>query len=300
MRHALPWLLVLVAACGGGAIGSPYKGAGPGAAGAGGAAAVSGNGTPGSAPDMMGPPIDCVQVTLAPRRIWRLTPTQYDNTLKDSLGIDSTYGSGFPADDEGVGFANAADGLLMTPLLADKIGAAAEEVSGKADLSRFLSCDAMHASDTCLRDFVTRLGERAFRRPLTNAESDCYVNLAKSMGDFDGGTRLVVNAMLQSPNFLYRFEVGTSDKPGHYALDDYEIATELSYLLWQTMPDDALFRRRHEAKQLHDPKDRSLQQVDRMLKSGIARSRWCGSFVFDWLDLTYHPDRSQRQAATYP
>jgi hypothetical protein len=290
MRRGLLAAVLLVAACTGGVTDAPYISSG--APGAGGPASDGGNGAPGT----MGPPLDCSQVTLAPRRIWRLTPTQYDNTLHDLLGIDSSYGAGFPADDEGVGFANAADGLLMTPLLADKIGAAAEEVSGKVDLSRYLSCDAMHATDTCLRDFVTKLGERAFRRPLTNAESDRYFNLAKSMGDFDAGTRLVVNAMLQSPNFLYRFEVGTSDAPGHYALDDYEIATELSYLLWQTMPDDALFAAA-KAKQLHDPKQ-VAQQVDRMLRADRAKPM-VRQFVFDWLDLTTIPT-VPKDSATYP
>ena len=63
-------------------------------------AAGSGGDSAGSAPR------DCTQPTLAPRRIWRLTPKQYDNTLKDLLGVDSTYGAGFPADEVGVGFSN--------------------------------------------------------------------------------------------------------------------------------------------------------------------------------------------------
>ena len=241
--------------------------------------------TPGAAPTAAGAPVDCAQNPRAARRIWRLTPQQYDNTLKDLLGIDSKHGAGFPADDIGTGFSNAADALLMSPLLADKLQTAADESATTVELSRLAPCASAAKDDNCLRELVTRFGERAFRRPLTSAEVERYTMLAKAPGAFDSGARLVVSTMLQSPHFLYRFELGQPSKtdPGVYELSDYEIASELSYLLWQTMPDDALMMAAKN-RQLRDRAGLMLQ-VERMLKSERARPV-VRDFVFDWLGLS--------------
>ncbi|MEY4577169.1 MAG: hypothetical protein RL701_1872 [Pseudomonadota bacterium] len=260
----------------------PYN---PGGTAAVGGAHAAGSGGAGASAGTVAPaaPVDCDTAQFAPRRIWRLTATQYDNTLKDLLGIDSQYGAGFPADDVGVGFGNAADALLMTPLLADKVASAAQDCATQADLSRIASCAASSRDDTCLREFITKLGERAFRRPLNAAEIARYLNLAQQPGAFDTGARLAIMAMLQSPNFLYRFELGqASATAGVYELDDYEVASELSYLLWQTMPDAALF----EAASKHKLRDKAelRAQVTRMLQADRAKPV-VRRFVFDWLGL---------------
>ena len=270
---------------------------GAGVAGSGATTAVNGGGSAPSPKDLIAE--DCSLNKPAARRIWRLTPTQYDNTLRDLLGTESSFGAGFPADDVGVGFSNGADALLMTPLLADKLQSAAQDSSSKLDLSRTVACAAAQRDDNCLRDFVTRFGERAFRRPLSAAELERYNTLAKAPGDFDAGARVVVQAMLQSPYFLYRFELGqpvVGAVPGTYALDDYEIASELSYLLWETMPDDALF----EAAKDHQLSDRAglTQQATRMLQDPRARPVVRG-FVFDWLGLT-NIANVPKDAVAYP
>jgi hypothetical protein len=257
-------------------------GAAPGAA-----ANSSNDAAAGTTPNGAIPPAepeDCSLGTPAPRRLWRLTATQYDNTLKDLLGVDSRYGAGFPADDVGVGFGNAADALLMTPLLADKLQTAAEDATGSMELSRFAPC-AGSGDDNCLRDFVASFGKRAFRRPLRPAEVETYFMLGKQLGAFDSGARTVASAMLQSPNFLYRSELGQpkAGAAGTYELDDYEIASELSYLLWQSMPDDALFQAA-ESGELRELTKRQAH-VDRMLQSERARPV-VRKFVFDWLGLS--------------
>jgi hypothetical protein len=257
------------------------------AVGSNGAAAGDGNAATNGAA-LPGAPQDCSLQMPAPRRLWRLTATQYDNTLKDLLGTDASYGSGFPADDVGVGFGNGADTLLMSPLLADKLQSAAEDIANSMQLNRFAPCapaDSAAGDDKCLRELVTRFGTRAFRRPLKAAEVDTYFGLAKQAGAFDAGARMVVTAMLQSPSFLYRSELGhaSAAAPGVYELDDYEIASELSYLLWQSMPDDALMQAA-ERGELRDLKQRQAQ-VARMLKVERARPVF-RKFVFDWLGLS--------------
>ena len=251
-------------------------------------AAVGGNAPGvGAAPGAAAPgaPEDCSLQTPAPRRLWRLTANQYDNTIKDLLGIDSSYGTGFPADDVGVGFGNAADALLMSPLLADKLQLAAEDSANTVELARLAPCASASADDNCLRELVTGFGLRAFRRPLGAAEVETYFMLGKGAGAFESGARMVVSAMLQSPNFLYRSELGqpSASTPGVFELDDYEVASELSYLLWQSMPDDALFQAA-ELGELRDLTKRQVQ-VDRMLKSERARPV-VRKFVFDWLGLS--------------
>jgi len=265
--------------------GAAPRGAAPAGAAVGsnapGAAAPAGPGAA-AAP---GTPEDCSLQTPAPRRLWRLTASQYDNTLKDLLGIESNYGAGFPADDVGVGFGNAADALLMSPLLADKLQLAAEDSASSIEVSRLAPCASAGADDSCLRELVTSFGRRAFRRPLRAAEVETYFMLGKSAGAFESGARLVVSAMLQSPSFLYRSELGqpSASAPGVFELDDYEVASELSYLLWQSMPDDALFQAA-ERGELRDLTKRRAQ-VDRMLKSERARPV-VRKFVFDWLGLS--------------
>ena len=103
-------------------------------------------------------------------------------------------------------------------------------------------------STTCATRFVTEFGKRAYRRPLDATEISTYVSLytlGKQGADAANGFRLVVEAMLQSPFFLYHHDVGATGTPqgGTVAITPYELASRLSYFLWNTMPDDTLFAR---------------------------------------------------------
>ncbi len=99
------------------------------------------------------------------------------------------------------------------------------------------------------RAWIQDFGGRAYRRPLTSAEVDGWYTLfaaapalTGSGDDFADGVRFVVTGMLQSPHTLYRIEASeTPDATGRIPLDDYEVASKLSFALWGTMPDDALF-----------------------------------------------------------
>src|SRR5205085_48314 len=98
--------------------------------------------------------------------------------------------------------------------------------------------------EACMRDFVTRLGRRALRRPLTDDEIDQFlhgengddgiVDYAVEDGDFYTGVDSFVRTILQDPQFLYRVEIGdpVDGEPGVFKLNDFEIATRLSYFVW--------------------------------------------------------------------
>jgi hypothetical protein len=283
LAASLGWL----AACGGD-IGAPDPaGAVPGAAGSGAPGGPGSHGDPGIPSPTAGAPaavpVDCAQVQVGPRRLWRLTPTQYDNTITDLFGIPSTFAQGFPADEVVHGFSNNADSLIVTPLYADKLQAAAQDISGKADLTKLVPCASGAKDDTCLRELATKFGERMFRRPVQPAEADRYFTLAKTAPDFESGARLMLLALLQSPNFLYRFELGAPDKGTRFKLSDFEIASELSYLLWQTTPDEMLLAAARSGM-VHEPAQVRVQ-LERMLASPRAKPV-IRAFVFEWLGIS--------------
>ena len=174
----------------------------------------------------------------------RLTHSQYNNTVRDLLGDHSRPADRFPPEDFVNGFRNQLRTQGMPPLLAEAYSAAAERLALNAfragDVNGLIPCKGSSAHDANCRDqFVKTFGRRAFRRPLDADELHRYTALFDSQavksGHFLDGARVVVEAMLQSPKFLFHVE-----SAGGRARD-YEIASRLSYTLWDTMPDDALF-----------------------------------------------------------
>src|SRR5947208_10667642 len=101
----------------------------------------------------------------------------------------------------------------------------------------------------CARTIVENLMRRAYRRPPTRQEVDAKLRLAamaqKEGDSFEEGIRLALEAILVSPNFLFRLEREAS---GTRAVTDYELASRLSYFLWASMPDEELFRMAKEQK----------------------------------------------------
>jgi hypothetical protein len=183
---------------------------------------------------------------VAPKQlVRRLTHAQYDNTVRDLLGDYSRPAERFPPEDYVDGFKNQLTAQGMPPLLVETYSTAAERLALNAfrigDVNGLIPCKPASFSDAKCRDaFVRRFGLRAFRRPLMEDEvkryAAAFAEQARVSRRFNDGARVVVEAMLQSPNFLFHVESGPD---GKYA--DYDVASRLSYLLWNTMPDEALF-----------------------------------------------------------
>ena len=174
----------------------------------------------------------------------RLTHSQYDNTVRDLLGDYSRPALRFPPEDYVDGFKNQLHYQSMPPLLVEAYSSSAEKLALNAfragDINGLIPCKAVTPSDVKCRDlFVRSFGLRAFRRPLREAEFKRYTAAfsaqAAASERFLDGARTVVEAMLQSPSFLFHMEAGPDGKSV-----DYDIASRLSYLLWDTMPDKAL------------------------------------------------------------
>jgi hypothetical protein len=221
-----------------------------------------------------------------PRRLWRLDHEQYERTVRDLLGVSADYGQSFAADVQVDGFANDVDALLVSGLLADQYRNAAEEMASVADIATHLDCVPEEGSATqCAAEFIERMGTRAFRRPLSADELGTYLELWAEVAADDGffeGLRWVITGFLQSPHFLYRSELGTHAEGGIYQLTDWEIASELSYLLWGTMPDETLFDAA-AAGELNTP-DQIRVQVDRMMEDERTLET-AANFMDVWLHL---------------
>src|SRR5262249_20620475 len=128
-----------------------------------------------------------------------------------------------------------------------------QEVAGRLALaaqprmSQIAPCDlAAATTDACARQFVQDFGLRAYRRPLEADEVTKYValyTLGQMQGGAQNGFRMVIETMLQSPFFLYHVDVGDGGTPSStpVPMGPYEIASRLSYFLWDSMPDRTLF-----------------------------------------------------------
>jgi hypothetical protein len=147
----------------------------------------------------------------------------------------------------------------------------------------------------CATEIVTNLAERAFRRPVTNADIDplmAFYDAGFKQGGFEQGVRDALSAVLASPQFIYRAESGKG--AGAVTLSDLELASRLSFFLWSSVPDEELLKLAEESR-LHEPSVLAAQ-VKRMLADDRAKSL-ATDFAFQWLSLakldTIVPDRAQ-------
>jgi hypothetical protein len=153
---------------------------------------------------------------------------------------------------------------------------------------------------SCARTIVQSLARRAYRRPPSDQEIQELLKLVaqvQKQGDsFEEGIRVVVQAVLVSPNFLFRVERDPAPGEGVYRVSDHELASRLSYFLWSSMPDDELLRLADEHK-LRQPGALEAQ-VKRMLKDPKADSL-VDNFATQWLNLRLL-DRKKPDAAKFP
>ncbi len=226
-------------------------------------------------------------------RLRRLTHAEYERTVTDLLGTGAGSSREFLDDPSFAGFDNNADGLRVSGRLGRDYRRAAEAlalevVASDELLERLVPCD--DASVECAAEFVTSFGLSAFRRPLRDAEIARYVALFNEgpaliqSGDaLADGVAVVIEAMLQSPNFLYRAELSADeDADGWIPLGDYEIANRLSYMFTASMPDRELFQAA-AAGELTTP-EQIRAQAERLAGSDAIRPR-VSDFHEQWLDL---------------
>ena len=255
----------------------------------------------------------------------RLTHAQYDNTVRDLLGDYSKPAERFPPEDYVDGFKNQLTGQGMPPLLVETYSSAAERLALNAfrigDINGLIPCAPSQGNGTsrqssagssratadkwawndqkCRDAFVRRFGLRAFRRPLSEDEvkrySTVFSEQARVSRRFLDGARVVVEAMLQSPNFLFHVEAGPDGRH-----TEYEVASRLSYLLWNTMPDEALFEAAAKGE-LSTPAGRDAA-ARRMLQNVPKGRDALDQFFEEWLrfDRVVNAVKANRYQAFTP
>jgi hypothetical protein len=243
----------------------------------------------------------------ATTRLARLTHHQYDNAVRDLTGLDLKSSADFLADQHQAGFDRGVD-LEVGDVLERAYRDAAENIADKVvnDATAYkqvLGCDPT-AGDTCAKSFIASFGKKALRRPLTSDEQSTYLTLFKAGAmladtgdDFQKGVRITLEAMLQSPKFLYRVELSDDQKDGLIALSPYEVASRLSFLLINTTPDDTLLAAA-DAGELSTPEQIGAQ-AKRLLGADSAKET-VRDFHHQWLDLDVYPNKLTKDPALYP
>lgn len=183
----------------------------------------------------------------APGSLRRLTRTQFANALNDVFGyaVDT---SKLDPDSWDANFATIGASVVVTSDQGSEQyntaieGAADVVFSNTTKRSQFIGCTPTgQSNDACLRGYIGKLGLRAWRRPLTSAELDGFGALAASvsttLGSAVEGARWATVGLFESPHFLYRPELGAPASNGALRFTGYEMAGRLSFLLWNSLPD---------------------------------------------------------------
>jgi hypothetical protein len=249
---------------------------------------------PGGVPVPAGPGIPggsgCQERAPAVTAIRRLTRDEYRNTLGDLLGdAQRMVPAALPRDDAGDDVVTDPRTLIVSPDWAANAMEAAEAAArtAMANLTTLLPCNPASDEQACARQFAQSLGKRAFRRPLVPAEVDALMKVyavGAQGGGFNRGVEVLVRAILQSPSFLYRGELGQREgsSAGAIRLTAHEVAARLSYLLWGTMPDGVLTAAADAGKL--GTGDEVAAQARRMLGDPRAHER-LAEFHGRWLGI---------------
>jgi hypothetical protein len=304
------WRLVAAVACGGsfmalgcmGRIGEGKSDPGGSSTTPPGGGVDPGPSSPGG-PSTGGPPIApdaprvCGADQIGPSPLHRLTRVEYDATIDDLFGESMNLAKDFSADE----LAGTFTGNTFTPLTemqfsqyATSASAAAEKAIAK--LATLVPCNPTGDATACATQFIKQFGRRAYRRPLDAGEVDRMLKLFEvgrtgtgvGADGFANGVRLVVQAMLQSPHFIYLVE-------GPAGLTQHQMAARLSYFLWNSPPDVELSAAADSGKLgtiagLREQTKRLL--ADKRALTVIAE------FHNQWLGLTRLP-KLQKDATLY-
>ena len=239
----------------------------------------------------------------------RLTKGEYANTIADLLGVTLDGGDSYLLPDEepatGGGFRDDVAALLPSSVRTDAYEQLAALIAARVEWVGGLAAHAACTDPTaaCREGFIRHLGRLVYRRPLTDADvqilEPLFATAAGSASDapdaFELGARLVLQAMLQSPHFLYRLERrdAVDALSGRPTPSSFELATRLSYLLWASAPGPELL----DAAERGDLSggDALAGLVAGMLGDARAR-RGLDAYAQDWLQLYRLDARTPNEA----
>ncbi|QDT90181.1 DUF1592 domain-containing protein [Gimesia algae] len=244
--------------------------------------------------------------------IRRLTKTEYGNTLHDLLGVDPNIVDSLPDEVSGEGYLNSLSPLQLEQYLTisqkvlDQVLAPEGEPPTEIQKQLFGESPTSETDiQATARKVAQSLARKAYRRPPSDAEIDVLLKVfdlgRKNNLSYQASSRLMLKAILVSPQFLFITPAKEiqADK-GIVPLDDFQLASRLSYLLWTTMPDDELMALADQGK-LHELPVLEAQ-VTRMLMDPRSRALFDG-FGAQWLklgnlhDRTFDPEKFPQMTA---
>jgi len=219
-----------------------------------------------------------------PRSLRLLTNREYQNTINDLFDIEELkqVTNEFPSDTGKAGYDNNVRSEFITEARINSFWTASETIAKaltQKSLEQWSSCADYHSD--CLASLADNLGYRIFRRPLTNEEKEEYTLFLNTGSTFETAAQNMVQAMLMSPNFLYRHELGIN-VTGNYQLDNYEAATLLAYTFFGSTPDEELLQAAKNGQL--QTQDQLRSQVIRMMQKPAARENFI-HFSKQWLEI---------------
>jgi hypothetical protein len=239
----------------------------------------------------------------------RMSRSELDHVLRDLLGDGANAASELLSEDAYSPYDNDYTTQTVGAALIDSLAALADDVAARivgtpALRAQLLPCEPTGPGDAaCFEETAAQLTRRAFRRTLSDEELAPYLTLLDFAtedipevdNDFDTALELLLRAVLMDPEFLYRIEAGTpTDMADIVALTGVEIATRMSFLIWGSIPDDALLEAA-EAGELASAAGRRTQ-VERMLEDERAKEQ-LHRFHAMWLGYRVIPHAPELAAA---
>jgi hypothetical protein len=276
--------------------GGSSSGAGGVSSGQGGSTGTGGSGTTLALASTLAAPSACTSSAPGPRKLWRLTAAEFSASIESIFSDTSAQApiSTVFSDPTVLGFSVDANGLLVQGLnasqLEDNAEAIADWAASSGKLASFASCAGQTTAptSTCATSFIQAFGRVAFRTNLASNDARIpnYTALFMLGSSNSDGAQAVVSAMLQSPYFLYRTELGTQSG-STYKLSAYEVATELAYTLTGTTPDSTLLSAADSVNSGGSMSSMIDQQANRLLANGSASSSVAVmGFMDGWLGLS--------------
>jgi hypothetical protein len=248
-------------------------------------------------------------VETPPASLKRLTAEQYQSALTALFGESLILPTSLEPDEpvDGLRVVGASVTSLSSRGVEQyeeaALNVAAQLVESPELQAALVRCEpAATRDDACAAEALEDLAWRAWRRPVEGGELEVLVDLAgrgaDTLGDFYEGLTFAVAAVLQSPWFLYRVELGEPDPldPSRWRYTDYEMASRLAWFLWNTLPDDALLAAAEAGALTGD--EGLAEQVDRMLADPRARDGVRSFFTDAW--LLYELDALSKDPDVFP
>ena len=247
-------------------------------------------------------PANYAQGSVGSRQVWiqRLTVPEYIETVRATVGVDIAKDARriLPVDVRADGFSNTAYNLKVDLKHIQAYSQLAALIVERMDVVKFARrfSNSQRLTDPNMRPLISKMGQWILRGPIEDDELNAFrgisTTVASAGGDFREAIGFIIEAMLQSPRFIYRVE--NQQGGGVRPVGDFELASRMSYIIWGSSPDAELMSLAQNGR-ISDSKQVGTQ-VNRMLQDPRAIQRSL-NFAHEWLDLgrlsTLQPSRTK-------